>query len=689
MKKVISLLISAIMVFSLVVNALAISYGQEHEGDYGTYGEVYTDVPTSHWAYEETKRCNEKGWFAGYPDGRFKPDASITRAEAIKVIVSFLGRELKDVVYSNYHDVDVTEWYAPYIHAGEDLFPMKWKTNNAFQPNMPMTREDTVYALVTALGYGDDIKFADESILNMFSDHNSISSIMRPYFAVALSMKPTTLVSGYDDGTIRAQDALTRAQFAALLWRASFIGVNTPKDAVLQKVAISPSSKQVLTVGDSLTFAAKAEYSDGSKKEYSGFTLVDSSYGNSVRISGNTVTAVKEGVCVVEFDDKYIDRFTTKSVTIEVENPTDAPVLKIYDYEERTTEETMRINGKVTDRTGTEIDLTCNGRDIMVSGESFSYTANLNIGRNEFVFVATNEYGNKTEKTIVIMREEEKPTTVEMINVVGKTEAEAIIEIDALGLRAEIEYVWDDNIEAGIVLAQNIPEGKDAELGKPIYLKISGGKNEWVGWTDSLPSYVSSTEYIIEEKTQYRYKTLEHKDSTSSSLNGWELKNQSESWGSWSSWTRDNIGASSTREVETKSVADPAQYKTQWHYTRYYGWDPNKKANVSWPHQGTYSKTYQESGWLDSPYENRGRADAIDATCYKNSSDNISVWWWNETTRRVELPRTYHTEYRYRDKTITYHYSRWSDWSSWSDNAISGSGEKEVETKTVYRYKFK
>jgi hypothetical protein len=51
----------------------------------------------------------------------------------------------------------------------------------------------------------------------MFSDYDSISEACRPYVAVAVER---SLVSGYPDGTFRAQQTITRAEAATLLWRA-------------------------------------------------------------------------------------------------------------------------------------------------------------------------------------------------------------------------------------------------------------------------------------------------------------------------------------------------------------------------------------------------------------------------------------------------------------------------------------
>lgn len=47
---------------------------------------TYPDVPTSYWAYRYIETANELQWIGGFPDGRFRPDNSATRAELAKLI---------------------------------------------------------------------------------------------------------------------------------------------------------------------------------------------------------------------------------------------------------------------------------------------------------------------------------------------------------------------------------------------------------------------------------------------------------------------------------------------------------------------------------------------------------------------------------------------------------------------------
>jgi hypothetical protein len=51
----------------------------------------FSDVPSSHWANKVVKWVYERGLFSGYPDRSFRPDASIFRADAIAVLVKGLN----------------------------------------------------------------------------------------------------------------------------------------------------------------------------------------------------------------------------------------------------------------------------------------------------------------------------------------------------------------------------------------------------------------------------------------------------------------------------------------------------------------------------------------------------------------------------------------------------------------------
>ena len=86
---------------------------------------TFTDVPKDHWAYDVIQKAAEAGWISGYPDGSFKPDQAITRAEVVAITNRMLNRFAdEDFVDKNlgqiihYRDMDKLHWaYYPVIEA--------------------------------------------------------------------------------------------------------------------------------------------------------------------------------------------------------------------------------------------------------------------------------------------------------------------------------------------------------------------------------------------------------------------------------------------------------------------------------------------------------------------------------------------------------------------------------------------
>lgn len=393
MKKKLTAMISLLCIFAGVIGGMMVP---------ANAAETFSDVFETHWAYQAIERCAAKKWFNGYPDGTFRPDGEITRAEAMKVFVEFLGEPLEQVTESTYYDVSPTEWYAPYVEAGKELFPKRTSLGGQlkFQPDQPVLREDVIYALVVALGYTDETEFADESILNMFSDANSISSNVRAYAAVAVKNE---FVAGHSDGTIGGQDPLTRAQFATLLGRASEIGFKYADNAIPKDVSITPSVMQEMQVGETITLSSIMTYSDGTTEDYSEkmnpYTENDEGI---LSFNKNKVTALKEGTAVVLFNSTHL---ADRTLVVVVKDNSEAPIINITDYDPVAYSDSAVISGQISDSTGTPITLTCGGAAVMINGDgSFSMNVSLREGANSFEFKAVNGHGKTAEKTIEVFK---------------------------------------------------------------------------------------------------------------------------------------------------------------------------------------------------------------------------------------------------------------------------------------------
>ena len=71
----------------------------------------YTDVLDNHWAYTEIKELQLIGVMAGYPDGKFRPDSSITREEFATAAIRALNLDDEVVIDTlKFDDFYETDW---------------------------------------------------------------------------------------------------------------------------------------------------------------------------------------------------------------------------------------------------------------------------------------------------------------------------------------------------------------------------------------------------------------------------------------------------------------------------------------------------------------------------------------------------------------------------------------------------
>jgi len=106
---------------------------------------------------------NALGILKGYPDGTFKPDATITRAEFAAVAVRALGQE-SAAGYSEgqtpFADVPATHWASGYINVACQQGLLQGYPDGTFKPSNNVTYAEALAILVRALGYDPTVKGA-------------------------------------------------------------------------------------------------------------------------------------------------------------------------------------------------------------------------------------------------------------------------------------------------------------------------------------------------------------------------------------------------------------------------------------------------------------------------------------------------------------------------------------------------
>lgn len=248
MKKIISLFMVLAMCMSFTP-ALAVDTSVAPQKE---YRQTFWDVSKDHWAFSYIGELVDKGVLEGYDDGSFRPENTVTRAEWAKIMVLAAGLPVND---NNVYFTDMQgHWANMYVNTARDY--LSAYTDGTYKPDQAAVREDVTVSMVRLKGY--DTSNVDYSYLNQFSDTASISNSLKAYVAVAVEKG---LIDGFDDGTFRGQNTLTRAEAAALLWRAFQYGSDN-KVADVSDTAIAtekPSDQTTVSSGNTPTQKPSAQ----------------------------------------------------------------------------------------------------------------------------------------------------------------------------------------------------------------------------------------------------------------------------------------------------------------------------------------------------------------------------------------------------------------------------------------------
>lgn len=199
-RKLLALFLTLTMALSLCAAALAA--GPESDAP-----ATFTDVAEGAWYAEAAAYVSGKGYMKGYADGAFAPGTTVTNAQLYQTLYQIQGSPAAEA--STFSDVPETSWYAD---AAAWAQAAGLAEGEAFQPGSDVTREALAKILVSYAGYtGRNTKGGS---LEDVADSGQISDALSGYVASALG---TGLMSGYDDGTFRPNDTLTRAQLAKIL----------------------------------------------------------------------------------------------------------------------------------------------------------------------------------------------------------------------------------------------------------------------------------------------------------------------------------------------------------------------------------------------------------------------------------------------------------------------------------------
>ena len=236
----------------------------------------------------------------------------------------------------------------------------------------------------------------------------------------------------------------------------------------------------------------------------------------------------------------------------------------------------------------------------------------------------------------------EEESEAYMPDVQYKDEADAVAQLEALGLSVTVSYEESNQVAQGKIISQSIEAYTKIKTGTKVSLVVSLGNDEinkimaqWSDWTTELPAEVNKKEYEIETKTQYSFRDKTTNSSSESTLPGWTYYDTvvtKGEYGPWSDWSTQKPEDKTNREVENKTQYASSDYET------------------------TSSEQATMAGWTQIGAETRYRDD------YGAWSDWSLSEVSSSATREVETT----TWYRYATRTKEYSESNSSSMSGWS-----------------------
>jgi hypothetical protein len=166
-----------------------------------------TDI-SGHWAEAEITSWTNAGRIGGYPDGTFKPDNPITRAEFMALTNRGFGfTAMSDTSFS---DVPSTAWYASVVRAAKAAAYIGGYPDGTVKPNAPISREEVAAIIARIKKLPGNTAKADS-----FTDAASLTWSKAVVGAVAQA----TIMSGYPDGSFGPKRPITRAEAVVTLNR--------------------------------------------------------------------------------------------------------------------------------------------------------------------------------------------------------------------------------------------------------------------------------------------------------------------------------------------------------------------------------------------------------------------------------------------------------------------------------------
>ena len=193
----------------------------------------------NHWARKFIEALATRRILNGYPDGSFRPNHSVTRAEFAAIITSTFDTIPKKREYIPFVDVPQNYWAFSAIKKSYETVFITGFPNREFRPKNRITRANALISIISGLGFTSSV---DRDLLprlpEFYRDYNQIPDYAK--IAMAISTKAGLVASYPDIKLLNPTLAATRADIAVFVYQALVHLEQAEK--IESKYLISPQS---------------------------------------------------------------------------------------------------------------------------------------------------------------------------------------------------------------------------------------------------------------------------------------------------------------------------------------------------------------------------------------------------------------------------------------------------------------
>ncbi|MCC5665564.1 fasciclin domain-containing protein [Nostoc sp. CHAB 5784] len=179
-----------------------------------------SDVSSDYWARPFIQALADNNVISGFPDGSFRPNQGVTRAEFAALIQKAFPNQnrVRQLSAGGFKDVPAGYWAASAIQNAYETGFLAGYPGNVFRPTEQIPKVQAIVAVTNGLGLTASSTGASSDLSTYYTDASAI-----PNYAVnsvTIATQSNIVVNYPDIKQLNPQQPLTRAEAAALLYQA-------------------------------------------------------------------------------------------------------------------------------------------------------------------------------------------------------------------------------------------------------------------------------------------------------------------------------------------------------------------------------------------------------------------------------------------------------------------------------------